>query len=52
MNRHKLGKVTFKNNPGQYTCCFRAELRTCVLKIAVIRKSPEKSFLDIFAKSF
>ena len=37
MNRHILGKVNSKNNSCQYihTCCFVAELRVSVLKIAV-----------------
>ena len=44
----KLGKINLKNNPRQYihTCCFGAELRMCVLKVAVLRKKPRKVYLE------
>ena len=53
VNGHRLDKANLKNNSRQYihTCCFEAEFRICVLKIAVLRKKTEKPFLEIFEKS-
>ena len=44
----KLEKLDLKNSPRQYThtCCFGAELRMCVLKIAVLRKKLRKVYLE------
>ena len=44
MNRNKIGNINLKNESRQYmhTCCFCAELRICILKIAVLLKKPRK----------
>ena len=53
MNGFILDKANLKNNPRQYihTCCFGTKIRAFVLKIPVLQKKTEKSFLGILEKS-